>query len=229
MIAKSTIKRYQSGWTFWNQYIRSVSQSSADHDPYLLQAKDDKERACRLGLFLKDRYEINGLRDRAATGIVAHIRYHFSIALHPTEFFDTQIVKGVRRACRPTTEELKIKKMNSSATTKLPVCEDILYIIREKLFEGSSWTEYQLDNRMTYMGAMWGFDLGVRISEMTAPESGCTDHNIRANEIVTPIVEDGGSVFRLRRGDKRLADQTASNITMCDVCGLSCVRQIIRG
>lgn len=169
------------------------------------------------------------IRNQRFTGIVAHILYHFSIALHPTEFFDTQIVKGVRRACRPTTEELKIKKMNSSATTKLPVCEDILYIIREKLFEGSSWTEYQLDNRMTYMGAMWGFDLGVRISEMTAPESGCTDHNIRANEIVTPIVEDGGSVFRLRRGDKRFADQTASNITMCDVCGLSCVRQIVRG
>ena len=119
--------------------------------------------------------------------------------------------------------------MNSNATTKLPVCEDILYIIPEKLFEGSSWTGYLLDNRMTNMGVMWGFDLGVRISEMTAPESGCTDHNIRANEIVTPIVEDGGSVFRLRRGDKRLADQTASNITMCDVCGLSCVRQIIRG
>ena len=53
------------------------------------------------------------------------------------------------------------KEMNSNATTKLPVCEDILYIIREKLLEGSSWTEYQLDNRMTYMGAMWGFDSGV--------------------------------------------------------------------
>ena len=107
MIAKSTIKHYQSGWTFWNQYIRSVSQSSADHDPFLLQAKDDRERACRFGISLKDRYEINGLRDRAATGIVAHILYHFSIALHPTEFFDTQIVNGVRRVCRSTTEELK--------------------------------------------------------------------------------------------------------------------------
>ena len=126
-------------------------------------------------------------------------RYHFSIALHPTEFFDTQIIKGVRKACRPTTEELKVKKMNSNATTKLPVCQDILYIIREKLFKGSPWTSHLLDNRMTYMGAMWGFDLGVRISEMTAAESGCADRNIRANEIVFVLSEsieaDGESVF----------------------------------
>ena len=199
MVSKSTIKRYQSGWMQWKQYIGSVSNTAGERDSHLLQAKDDRERACRLGLYLKERYEVNGLRDRAATGVVAHIRYHFSIALHPTDFFDTQIIKGVRKACRPTTEELKVKKMNSNATTKLLVCQDILYIIREKLFEGSPWTSHLLDNRMTYMGAMWGFDLGVRISEMTAAESGCADRNIRANEIVFVLSEsieaDGESVF----------------------------------
>ena len=74
---------------------------------------------------------------------------------------------------------------------------------------------------MTYMGAMWGYDIGVRIGEMTAAEKGCTDHNIRANEVTfllsTPIEENSNIVYRLRGGDKRLAGQTASNVLMCDV------------
>ena len=56
---------------------------------------------------------------------------------------------------------------------------------------------------------------------MTAAESGCADHKIRSNEIVfvlnEPIEADGESVFRLRGGDKRLADQTANNILTYDV------------
>ena len=97
--------------------------------------------------------------------------------------------------------------MNGNATVKLPVCEDILYIIRDSLFVNNPWEANELDNRMTYMGAMWGYDVGVRIGEMTAPENGCTDHNVRAHEIVflpsTPIQDDGRTVFRLRGGDKR--------------------------
>jgi integrase len=221
MVAYSTVKRYQSGWTQWKQYMQSMSNGAEASDPYLLRAKDDRERACRLGLFLKERYEVKGLRDRAATAVVAHIQYHFSIALHPTEIFDSQIIKGVRKACRLSTEEIRIKKMNSNATVKLPVCEDILYIIRDKLFVDNPWSALLLDNRMTYMGAMWGFDVGVRIGEMTAPENGCTDHNIRAGEIVfllsTPIEENGNTVYRLRGGDKRLAGQMSNNVIMCDV------------
>ena len=158
MVADSTVKRYRSGWTHLNEYLRSKSNPGDDLDPYLLRAVDDKERACKVGLFLKDRYEVEGLRDRAATGVVAHIRYYFSIALHPTEFLDTQIITGVRKACRMTTAELKQKKRNNHATAKLPVCEDIQYIIRAKLFEDNPWTSIHLDNRTTYMGAMWGFD-----------------------------------------------------------------------
>ena len=221
MVAKSTIMRYQSGWACWNKYLQSLSENGREVDPYLLKAKDDRERACRIGLFLKERYEIKGLRDRAATGVVAHIRYHFSIALRPTEFFDAQIVTGIRKACRHTVEELKLKKINSNGTVKLPVCEDILYIIRDGHFKDKPWVGTQLDSRMTYMGAMWGYDLGVRISEMTAPERGCIDHNIRANEIVfilsTPIKDNETETFRLRGGDKRLAMQSQENIVMCDV------------
>ena len=221
MIAKSTITRYQSGWTSWKKYLQSISENQNDVDPYLLRAKDDRERACRIGLFLKDRYEVKGLRDRAATGVVAHIRYHFSIALHPTEFFDAQIITGARKACRHNAEELKLKKSNCNATVKLPVCEDILYIIRDNLFKDKPWIGVQLDDRMTYMGSMWGYDIGVRISEMTAPERGCTDHNIRANEIVfmlrVPINDNGCDTFRIRGGDKRLAEQSQENIVMCDV------------
>ena len=221
MVADSTIKRYRSGWTQWKEYLRSLSSTEDALDPYLLKAVDDNERACRVGLFLKDRYDVRGLRDRAATGVVAHIRYHFAIALHPTQFFDTQIIAGVRKACRLTTMELRQKKKNIPSTTKLPVCESILYIIREKLFQDNPWTAKDLDNRMTYMGAMWGFDVGVRLGEMTAPGKNGTDHNIRANEIVfilsTPIHDEGGNVFRLRGGDKRLAKQKLDNVLMCDV------------
>ena len=166
MVADSTAKLYRSGWTHCKVYLRSLSSPEDELDPYLLKAADDKERACRVGLFPKDRYEVEGLRDRATTGVIAHVRYHFSIALHPTEFFDMQIITRVRKVCRMTTAELKLKKKNDNATTKLMVCEDILY----NFFEDNRWTSTHLDNRMTYMGAMWGFNVGVRIGEMTAPE-----------------------------------------------------------
>ena len=94
MVVDSTIKRYQSGWAQWKTYLRSISNPDDAIDPYLLKAANDRDRACRLGLFLKDRYEIKGLRDRAATGVIAHIRYHFSVALHSTNFFDTKIMTG---------------------------------------------------------------------------------------------------------------------------------------
>ena len=68
---------------------------------------------------------------------------------------------------------------------------------------------------------MWGYDVGVRISEITAPENGCTDHNVRAHEIgfllSTPIQDDGRTTFRLGGGDKRLDKQKAGKIVMCDV------------
>ena len=91
---------------------------------------------------------------------------------------------GARRACRPTVTEVRGKKRNDQGTTELPVCEGILYAIEDKLFVNNSWAGVLLDNKMTYMGAMWGYDIGVRIGEMTAPEKGCTDHNIRANEVI---------------------------------------------
>ena len=65
MVTKSTITRYQSGWASWMRYLQSLSENKDDVDPYLLRAKDDRERACRIGLFLKERYEVKGLRDRA--------------------------------------------------------------------------------------------------------------------------------------------------------------------
>jgi hypothetical protein len=120
----------------------------------MLLVKADRERACRLGLFLQDRYENKDLRDRAAIGVVAHIKHHFLVALHPVEFFATKIVAGARKACRPTAKDLRQKKKNIQGTIKLPVCDEILYIIRNKLFKNSPWTSILLDNRMTYMGAM---------------------------------------------------------------------------
>ena len=54
---------------------------------------------------------------------------------------------------------------------------------------------------------MWGFDLRVRISEMTAPGKGCTDYSILANVFMlsASIDVDGNSIFRRIGSKKRLA------------------------
>jgi hypothetical protein len=50
-----------------------------------------------------------------------------------------------------------------------------------------------LQKRMRYLGCMWGFEMGARVSEYTAPEPGGTDHCVRTDD-ATFTIESGGQV-----------------------------------
>jgi hypothetical protein len=76
-----------------------------------------------------------------------------------------------------TPAELR-EKRNSAPThsLKLPISEDILTEVRVRLWEGLSWSDSDKEKRVRYLGCMWGFDMGARVSEYNRAEPGGSDH-----------------------------------------------------
>ena len=61
----------------------------------------------------------------------------------------------------------------------LPVSEDMLLAARAMLWEGKGWGWGDIDQRMTYVGLMWGFEMVARVSQYTSAETSAEDHCIR--------------------------------------------------
>ncbi len=148
-------------------------------DVYLDQARDDTERAAMLALFFKGRYDEGGMRGKAATTAGAGIRHAFMVALRPVLWFDSYIVKNARTACRRSCEEMRDHQKEVRGKEVLPVSEDMLLAAKARLWEGKGWGWGHIDQRMTYVGLMWGFEMVARVSQYTSAETSAEDHCIR--------------------------------------------------
>ena len=90
-------------------------------------------------------------------------------------------------------EELRAKRDDGTASSvKLPVCESIVRDIRGRLWIDKEWDGVDLQLRMAYLGCMWGFKLGARVSEYTKSEPGDVDHCVGTDDL-TFVIETVGS------------------------------------
>ena len=137
--------------------------------------RSDTERAVKLALFFKEGYE-NG---RQATAVSAGIRHYFAAALKSVDWFESQIVASARAACRLSCDELREQKKEAKSKATLPVSEDMLSAARVRLWASKGWGWGDVDERMTYVGLMWGFDQVARVSEYTLAETAAEDHCVR--------------------------------------------------
>ena len=59
--------------------------------------------------------------------------------------------------------------------------------MRNRLWEGHGWGGVDMPARMSYLGCMWGFELGAMVSEYTQPEPGGTDRCVRTDDLTFTI------------------------------------------
>jgi hypothetical protein len=63
--------------------------------------------------------------------------------------------------------------------------------MRTRLWTGREWNGMDMQARMAYLGCMWGFELGARVSEYTRAEPGGTNHCVRTDDLTFVIEESG--------------------------------------
>ena len=110
---------------------------------------------------------------------------HFGQQGVSTNFLNSPVIATARAACQPKPEELRERKDSGAVTSvKLPICKSMLVGMKARMWIGRRWTGAEMWDRMTYLGCMWAFEMGARVSEYTTPEPGVVDHCIRVDDLV---------------------------------------------
>lgn len=193
-------------------------------DPYLAGIGEE-EKASFVSLMMLRKYKQNR-RGKAATAFTAAIRLEFAKARLPTAFLDSAVIATTRSSCKMTPAELREKRNSEPThTVKLPVSEDILLEMRSRLWDNLSWSDEDKEKRMKYLGCMWGFEMGARVSEYTKAEPGGSDHCIRVDDL-TFIIETPGATETVSGGNLargKWVDTTVGlrQIIECRVLGTS--------
>ena len=188
-VMPNTNRVYDKCWQQWTSFLKSEVNEG---DPFVRSARDE-EKAALVAIMMLRRHEL-GLRDRQATSFTAAIRLRFSQQGLSTEFLNSPVVATARAACKSTPEELWERRDNSAAASvKLPVCESILVDMKARLWTGCGWEGADMRDRMTYIGCMWAFEMGARVSEYTTPEPGGVDHCVRVDDLAFVAVLPSGT------------------------------------
>jgi hypothetical protein len=220
-VLPNTQLAYTKEWVEWSKHLKEEANIS---DPYL-QGLHEDEKASLVSLMMLRRHKQNR-RGKAATAFTAAIRLEFAKRRLSTTFLDSAVVSTARSSCKMTPAELREKRYSEPThTVKLPISEDILTGMRSRLWDNLSWSDEDKEKRMTYLGCMWGFEIGARVGEYTRAEPGKPDHCIRLDDL-TFIVE-GATVTQTLSGSS-LAGTGAANsvavlrqISECRVLGTS--------
>ena len=160
------------------------------------------------------------MRGRQATCVSAGIRHHFIAALRSVEWFDHQIITSARAACRPSCDEIREFKRDAKSRATLPVSEDMLMEARVRLWVNKTWEWGDVDDRMTYLGLMWGFDQVARVSEFTAAESSSENHCVQVWQLsfVSEVKEGGHQRVVSGAGlAQAISDDPDCKIVACEV------------
>ena len=219
-VTKGTRDGYAGDWRSWVAFPGNSAVSSMREDVYLDQARNDTERATVLALYFKERYKIGKMRGRQATCPSAGIRHHFMSALRPVEWLESQIITNARAACRPSCDEIREHKKNAKSNAMLPVSEDMLLEARIRLWAEKGWGWGDIDDRMTYLGLMWGFDQVARVSEFTAPESAAENHCVQVWQLSFVTEAEGVGQQRVVAGSglaQAFSDDPNRRIIACEV------------
>jgi hypothetical protein len=156
-VQPSTNRNYDLQWGWFEEYMRENGSA----DPFMRDLTQ-QEKAAMISLFMISRY-MKGKRGKAATAATAAIRLRFShvadLAMLDTSFLDSTVVSTAR-------SELRERRSTAPASTvKLPVCEEIIMSIRERLIVNRTWSDSDMSLNMLYCGVMYGFEFAARVSE----------------------------------------------------------------
>ena len=117
---------------YWQQWVAFVKSEVDEDDPFVSSAGEE-EKASLIGLMMMRRHE-QGLRGKQATAFTAAMRLRFAQQGCPTGFLNSALIVTARAACKPTPEELRVKKDSGPTTSvKLPISGSILIDMRTRV------------------------------------------------------------------------------------------------
>ena len=193
-------------------------------DPFMRDLTQ-QEKAAMVSLFMISRY-IAGKRGKAASAATAAIRMRFSQEMLDITFLDSAVVSSSRTACLLNPEELRERRNSAPAcTVKLPVCEEFIASMRQRLVENRSWCDSDMKLIMLYTGCMYGYELAARVGEYTKPEKGGTDHCVRTDDLTFAVEAPSGHVSIVGSALVNLslaeAGEGFRNVSECSIRGVT--------
>ena len=220
-VLPNTNRVYDKSWEQWTSFLKS----EVDEDDPFVRSAGAEEKASLVGVMMLRRHE-QGLRDKQATSFTAAIRIRFSQQGLSTEFLNSPVIATARAACKLKPEELReMRDRGAAASVKLPICESILVDMKSRMWTGRGWTGADMRDRMIYIGCMWAFEMGARVSEYTTPEPGGVDHCIRVDDLTLIAVYPSGtrSIYGSELVGLGLADGLAGrpNVVECRATGVT--------
>jgi hypothetical protein len=225
-VLPSTDRKYELQWGWFVQFMKDVGLD----DPFM-RTLTPQERAGMVSLFLMSRH-VAGKRGKAASAVTAAIRLRFSQEMLDTAFLDSAVVSSARTACLPKPKELREQRDSApTSTVKLPVCEEMITGMRERLVANRTWCEADMKSIMLYTGCMYGFEFAARVGEYTKGEQGNTDHCVRTDELTFAVEAPTGhfSIVGSALGDltPAQAGEGFKNVSECRVRGVTTKGMIV--
>ena len=216
-VMPSTVRTYNAHFKAWSTFLKDEIDSD---DPFM-KNQPEEEKVFLVSLMMLRRHQA-GHKGKAATSFTAALKREFVIALLDTAFLESSVIHTARMSCQIKPHELRAKNNSGAASTvKLPVCESILTSLRQRLWTHRGWAGLDMQARMRYLGCMWGFEMGARVSEYTKPEPGGTDHCVRTDDLTFTIESEGQVVNVAGSGladlGLHLSADGLSQITECRV------------
>lgn len=199
-------------------------KDGGSNDPFM-RGLTQQEKAAMVSLFMMSRY-MNGKRGKAVSAATAAIRLRFSQEMLDTAFLDTAMVSTARTACLLNPEELRKRRNSAPANTvKLPVCEEFIASMRERLVVNRTWSEANTKLIMLYTGCMYGYELAARVGEYTKPEPGDTDHCVRTDDLSFAVEAPTGYFSIVGSALASLSPSEAGegfkNVSECNIKGVT--------
>ena len=184
-----------------------------------------------VSLLLMSRH-VAGKRGKAASAVTAAIRLRFSQEMLDTAFSNSAVMSSAWNACLSKPKELRERRDSAPASTvKLPVCEEIITGMRERLVANRTWCEADMKSIMLYTRCMCGFEFAARVGEYTKGEQGNTDHCVRTDDFTFAVETQTGhfSIVGSALGDltPAQAGEGFKNASECLVRGVTTKGKIV--
>ena len=224
-VQPSTDRKYELQWGWFVEFMKEKGSD----DPYM-RGMTQQEKAATVSLFMISRY-IKGKRGKAASAATAAIRLRLSQEMLDTTFLDSAMVSTARSACLLNPAELRERRSSApTCSVKLPVCEEFIANMRERLVVNRTWCEADMKHIMLYTGCMYGYEFAARLGEYTKPEPGNTDHCVRTDDLSFEVVSPSGN-FRVA-GSALIgltpveAGEGYRNVSRCSIKGVTTKNKI---
>jgi hypothetical protein len=191
-VLPQTTQVYNKDFAAWQEFVKIETGSD---DPFLTGFSDN-DRASLVSLMMLRRHQ-SGKRGKAATAFTAAIRMMFSRMTLSTTFLDSAIIATARTSCLMKPDELRVKKdQGHPVSVKLPVCQDMLADMKQRLVREGDLTDEGMRGRATSLGAMFGYEMAGRIGEYTHSERNQVNHCVRVDD-ATFAVEIKGTITNI--------------------------------